>query len=254
MSKLFTLITDSGKDHFTVGRLKGRIYSNCPEAQIVDITHQIQHFNIVDAAFQLGASYASFPKGSVHIMHVYTYYDDPSTWIAFSREGQFFVGPNNGIFSLMFEDLGSDIYEIGTSAQSDWSGFQMAEAAVDLFRDDPWEGYTICEDVDRRIKLQPVISAKEIRGTIIQIDEFHNAITNIDLATFEKVRNGRQFALYFKRFDPITYLSDHYSEVEIGETLCRFNSLGYLEIAINLGKAASTLGLKMNDTIQIEFF
>lgn len=254
MSKLFTLITDSGKDHFTVGRLKGLIYKKCSDAHIIDITHQIQHFNIVDAAYQLSATYDSFPEGTVHIMHVYTYYDDPSKWIAFQKNGHFFVGPDNGIFSLVFNELTEDVYEVGNSNKGGWSGFQMANAAVDVLREDPWEGFEQCDEIDQRINLQPVVGAKEIRGTIIQVDEFDNVITNINLQTFEKVRKGRQFALYFKRFDPITYLSAHYSEVEIGETLCRFNSLGYLEIAINLGEAATALGLKMNDTIQIEFY
>ena len=254
MSKYFTLITDSGKDHFTVGRLKGMIHSRCNHAVVIDITHQIRHFNIVEAAYQLSSTFASFPRGTVHIVHVYTYYDDPSRWIAFEKEGHYFIGPDNGVFSLVFEELNEDVYEIGNSEVEEWSGKQMATAAADLALDGNWERFTMCENIEQKINLQPVIGAKEIRGTVIHIDEFENAITNITKDTFEKVRNGRQFALYFKRFDPITYMCAHYSEVEIGETLCRFNSLGYLEIAINLGKAAGLLGLKLNDTIQIEFF
>lgn len=254
MSKFFTLITDSGKDHFTVGRLKGMIYSNCPGANVVDITHHIRHFNVVEAAYQLSATYDSFPQGTVHIVHVYTYYDDPARWIAFEHEGYYFVGPDNGIFSLAFEGLSAKVYEVGNSASGEWSGRIMAEAAARILQDDPWAAYEECENIERKINLQPVVSAKEIRGTVIYVDEFENAITNISRESFEKVRSGRQFALYFKRFDPITYMCSHYSEVEIGETLCRFNSLGYLEISINLGKAASALGLKLNDTIQIEFY
>ena len=230
------------------------ILSGHPEATIVDITHQIRHFNIVDAAYQMSSTYASFPKGTVHIMHVYTYYDDPSAFIAFEHEGHYFVGPDNGIFSLVFQGLSSPVYLIGDTQTDAWSGKQMAEAAVKILGEEGLESFPEYDEMDQKINLQPVISAKEIRGTVIQVDEFDNAITNISRETFEQVRKGRQFALYFKRFDPITYLCAHYSEVEIGETLCRFNSLGFLEIAINLGKAASSLGLKHNDTIQIEFF
>jgi S-adenosyl-L-methionine hydrolase (adenosine-forming) len=69
---------------------------------------------------------------------------------------------------------------------------------------------------------------------------------------FHKVGHGRPFQLYFKRHDPITSLSTHYNDVAIGETLCLFNS-DYLEITINMGKAAEMLGLKVEDTIQIDF-
>ena len=78
-------------------------------------------------------------------------------------------------------------------------------------------------------------------------------IVNIRRELFEQVGQNREFALYFKRHDPITQLSLHYNDVPIGETLCLFNSADYLEIAINMGKAGSLLGLKMEDTIQIDF-
>ena len=64
----------------------------------------------------------------------------------------------------------------------------------------------------------------------------------------------RNFSLYFKRHDPIERISNHYSDVQIGEVLCLFNSAGYLEIAINMGKAASMLGLKMDESVQLDFY
>jgi S-adenosylmethionine hydrolase len=86
------------------------------------------------------------------------------------------------------------------------------------------------------------------------IDHFENVILNIDRHTFEKISAGRGFQLFFKRRnDPITRLHTFYHEVPEGERVCRFNDSGYLEIAINRGKAASLLGLRIQDAVQIQF-
>jgi S-adenosylmethionine hydrolase len=78
-------------------------------------------------------------------------------------------------------------------------------------------------------------------------------MVNIKKDLFDKLRKGRNFSIFFKRFDPIKRISEHYHDVPIGDTLCLFNSSGYLEIAINMGKASSLLGLKIDESIQIDF-
>ena len=85
------------------------------------------------------------------------------------------------------------------------------------------------------------------------IDQFDNVILNITRTLFDEVGRGRSFELFFKRHDPITVLSTDFHDVAVGGTLCRFNSAHLLEIAINMGKAASLLGLRVEDTVQIDF-
>ena len=97
------------------------------------------------------------------------------------------------------------------------------------------------------------MSTAQIRGSVIYVDHYENVIVNVQKELFERVRNGRHFQLFFKRHDPITQLSRQYHDVSIGETLCLFNDAGYLTIAINMGKAASLLGLKLDDMVQIDF-
>ncbi|SRR6056297_638131 len=255
MRKLFTLITDSGKDHFTVGRMKGLILKEIMDAQIVDITHEIEHFNRVEAAHQLQACYRDFPEQTIHIVHVNAFYSPVSKWVALRANNHFFIGPNNGLFSLVFEEHSYDVHQIGSTADvGQWPGQVMTNAAIHIAEKGTLQDFPICDDYDQRIKLHPVVREKTIRGTVIYIDEYGNVITNITQDLYEKVRKGRQFALYFKRFDPITYVSQHYAEEGVGDTLCRFNSLGFLEIAIHLGRASDLLDLRLNDTVQIEFY
>ncbi|MEL6989154.1 MAG: SAM hydroxide adenosyltransferase, partial [Bacteroidota bacterium] len=104
-----------------------------------------------------------------------------------------------------------------------------------------------------RFQMNPVVGEHYIRGVVVHIDNYENVIININKDLFEQYRKGRNFAIYFKHNDPIRQISQHYHEVPIGETLCLFNSSEYLEIAINMGQAASLLGLKLEETIQIDF-
>jgi S-adenosylmethionine hydrolase len=104
-----------------------------------------------------------------------------------------------------------------------------------------------------RITIQPVITPTRICGTVIHVDNFENVVVNIHRETFEKTLNGRAFSLLFKRNDPITRLSGNYCDVSMGEQLCLFNAAGFLEIAVNMGKASTLLGLKMEDVVEVVF-
>ena len=106
---------------------------------------------------------------------------------------------------------------------------------------------------NEKVNLKPFWTLNQIRGTIIFIDSFENVVVNITYTEFEKARNNRNFLLFYKQKEPISLISADYFDVGIGEVLVKFNTEGYLEIAINMGKAASYLNLKVNETIQINF-
>ena len=112
----------------------------------------------------------------------------------------------------------------------------------------------VVANFSRKLVIQPVITSNQIRATIIHIDHFENAVVNLRKDMFERVRNERNFALYYKQNDPITFLSKDYGDVAIGDALAFFNSAGYLEIAINMDKASSMLNLFKNEMIQINFY
>ena len=88
---------------------------------------------------------------------------------------------------------------------------------------------------------------------MVYIDKFENVILNIQRELFERIGGGRPFELFFKRHSPIVELSVNHYDVTVGEMLCRFNSADLLEIAINMDKAASLLGMKVEDTVQVDF-
>ena len=157
----------------------------------------------------------------------------------------------------MFDDLEeSKIYVIAPANSENISvNAIFAHAAAYLGHGLPIEEIgPVVSIFNTKLVIQPVVTANQIRATIIHIDHFENVVVNLKKELFDRVRNGRQFELYFKPNDPITFLSKDYGDVAIGDPLAFFNSSGYLEIAINMDKASSMLNLLKNEMIQINFY
>ena len=98
---IITLTTDFGTKDYFLPVIKGAILSATPQAQLIDITHAITPYDIVEAAFIFQNCWHRFPKGTVHLISVNDYYSKDARYIAFEKEGHFFIGPDNGLFSLI---------------------------------------------------------------------------------------------------------------------------------------------------------
>lgn len=253
---IITLTTDFGTRDYYAGALKGALLRQCAGAQLIDISHSITAYDIVQAAFVVQNAYPEFPEGSIHLIGVNCVYDSHFRFVAARYQGHFFVAPDNGVLTLLFENLPEvDLREVPTSDAVHFPAkHAFVVAAAHLAANQQFEELgSPAGPLLQRISLQPVIMANRIRGTVIHIDNFENAIVNIRKDTFEKVVQEQPFSLFFKRNDPITQLSTHYSDVPVGEPLCLFNSAGYLEIAVNMGRAASLLGLKVEEVVEVVF-
>lgn len=235
--------------------LKGSLLRRNAELNIVDVSHQVKPYDIVQGAFILGNAYAHFPQGSIHLLCI----DNaaaPLSLIAFQHNGHYFIGPDNGIFSLMFNELPAKCYRLDVPNNDPFPLKEALAQAVEhlTFGKPLLEIGLPAGKTERRIALQPVISPSQIRGSVIYVDHYDNVIVNIQRPLFEKVGNGRGFGLFFKRHDPIVQLSRNYHDVPVGDTLCLFNAADHLEIAINMGRAGSLLGLKLDDMVQVDFY
>lgn len=252
---IVTLTSDFGLKDYYVAIIKGAILRESPDLQIVDITHHVSHHNIVQAAFVLKNAYKSFPDGTLHIVSVNTHYSKDGSFLLLEHEGHFFLLPDNGTLTLLLDSIPASITRIFPDNFAEQTlNALYAKIAKQLASGNPVaELGEASGDIEQRITLQAVISPAQIRGSVIHIDNYENVVVNITKELFEKVGEGRNFRLYFKRHDPILKLSEHYQDVPIGEELCLFNAANYLEIAINMGHAASLLGLKIDDTVQIDF-
>ncbi|GAB5555386.1 MAG: SAM-dependent chlorinase/fluorinase [Saprospiraceae bacterium] len=250
---LVTLTTDFGLQDPYLAILKGTLLCETPDLSLVDISHNVKNFDIVQTAYVFKTAFKSFPPGTIHLITVNDLSTVAPSYLVFKQFDQFFICPDNGILGLIMDKHQGAVYRIGAIPDLG-NKKQIAVLINKLIRKVPLDQLgELTEEVVQRFTLQPVINNNQIRGTIIYIDNYDNAISNIKRSLFEQVGAKRPFEISFKRHPSIETLSADYGSVEIGMPLCLFNQADYLEIAINMGKAASLLGLRLEEMIQIDF-
>ena len=255
---IITLTTDLGDKDIYQAALKGSILKLLPGVNIVDITHSVAAFNVQQAAFILKNCFYYFPETSVHLIGIDTVYNTETRYLAVRYKGHYFVGADNGIFSLMFDNDPDEMVEINIMQDLKFLHFPLADifvkAACHLASGGMLKDIGLpVSTIEKKMNLQPVIEKNVIKGVVIYIDSFQNVITNVTKEFFNKVQQGRRFTLYFKRNETINHLSWHYNEVPEGEKLCLFGISDHLEIAINKGNASGLLGLTLGDSVIIDF-
>jgi S-adenosylmethionine hydrolase len=255
---IITLTTDLGDKDIYQAALKGSILKLLPTVNIVDITNSVAAYNIQQAAFILKNSFYYFPEATVHLIGIDTVFNNDTRYLAVKYKEHYFVGADNGIFSLMFDQDPDEIYEITIMQDLKFLHFPLADifvkAACHLAKGGKLKEIGIpVNDIEKKMNLQPVIEKNLIKGVVIYIDSFQNVITNITKEFFNTVQQGRRFMLSFKRNETISHLSWHYNEVPEGEKLCLFGISDHLEIAINKGNASGLLGLNLGDSVIIDF-
>jgi len=255
---IITLTTDLGDKDIYQAALKGSILKLLPSVNIVDITNNVSAFNIQQAAFILKNSFHYFPDNTVHLIGIDTVFNTSTKFLAIKYNNHYFVGADNGIFSLMFKTIPAEMVEINIMQDLKFLHFPLADifvkAACHLATGGKLEdiGEPI-DTIENKMTLQPVVEKNLIKGSVIYIDAFQNVITNITKDFFNSVQQGRRFILYFKRNETISELSWHYNEVPEGEKLCLFGISDHLEIAINKGNASGLLGLNLGDSVILDF-
>ena len=258
---IITLTTDLGTvDHY-VSAVKATILRQLDNANIVDISHDIPSFNIIHAAFVLKNVYQEFPPGSIHIIGVNAETNEDNSHLAVYANGHYFVGTDNGIFSLLLDLKPDKIVEITTNRDSDNENFPVkdvfAKAACHIARGGTLEiiGTEIKQFSKEFAKLEALHDKNSIRGSIIHVDHYGNAITNISQRLFKDVAKGRAYTINLgsKEHYSLNTIKRKYNEVQAGDAVALFISTDFLTISINNGSASSLMGLHINDTVRIEF-
>jgi S-adenosylmethionine hydrolase len=285
---IITLTTDYGlKDHF-VAALKGKIYTEYPTAAVIDISHDIDPFNTVEASYIINAAYANFPKGSVHIIGVDAEWSKENQHLAMLWNEHFFICADNGILSMLIQKIvpekivSINIHDRMPSDASDLDvfirvGCHLAKGGLLNV-----VGKEITQ-IKQVTELQPVVSAdkKTIKGYVIYIDHFGNIVTNISKTLFHEIGKGRAFEIPLfqsianqrttnrRNSLPIKSIENKYSDIAKNDTydlknyegskLALFNEAGFLEIALfrsnptTVGSASSLLGINYQDAIVVNF-
>lgn len=244
-----TLLSDFGLHDASVAYAKGILKQYVPHIAIIDITHQIQPFHLQQAAYILASCYNSFPKNTCHISLFDVFYNKESTLLLCEKDEQYFLAPDNGILSLAFDGGIEKVWSCKKLKAEE--GFKkwlhtVGEMMVQLEKQPPNQlNLSPGELKNVPTHWLPKIEGNTVECHVIHIDRFENVVLNITQAQFQKIGRSRNFRIQFMRDEEITEISKHYTDVREGEKLCRFNTAGYLEIAINRGRAATLFGLKL---------
>ncbi|KPL25918.1 MAG: hypothetical protein AMS23_04060, partial [Bacteroides sp. SM1_62] len=196
---IVTLTTDWKANDYYVGAIKGKILSQSTQAQVIDISHQVPTFNITQAAFILRNCFYNFPKGSVHIIGVNTEGGKDMPFLLVEYNKHYFIGTDNGIFGLLFSEKPDRIIELRSPAElRSFTSFSIfAEAASRLANGDKPDSLgRVVKKYQERIPLRAAIDQSVITGSVIYIDSFRNAITNITRDLFDRIGDNRPFEIY----------------------------------------------------------
>jgi len=241
---IITLTTDFGLADPYVGVMKGVILGIAPDVQIVDITHQVPSYDVIETAAVLSSAYQYFPPETVHIVVVDPGVGSPRRPIAAASDGHVFVAPDNGVLSFVL-DKAAAVYHITNERlfrhplSSTFHGRDIfAPVAAHLAQGTP------ITSVGARIT-DP--ARKPYPGPcVLRIDKFGNIITNLrpeDLRPGSSIRIGGV---------SISRLRQTFAEADPGELCAIVGSTGFIEIILNQGSAAETLKVASGAEIEVE--
>jgi S-adenosyl-L-methionine hydrolase (adenosine-forming) len=258
---IITLTTDFGTRDAYVAAMKGTIASMHPECRIIDITHDISPQDVMEAAFVLKQAYPYFPADTVHVAVVDPGVGTTRRGIAIRSDGQYFVGPDNGLFALVLDSPAETIVELSrpdywrvATPSSTFHGRDIfAPVAVHLAN-----GVNVTDLGPRAESLSPlhwalpIVDQQGFQGWIVHIDRYGNCITNVTASDFQELRRHRGMKCITGGVI-LRELSTTYAEVDSGEPVLLVNSSGLLEIAVNGGSAAQLFGIRKGASVKIVF-
>lgn len=270
---IITLTTDYGiKDHF-VASVKGKILTALPDAQIVDISHCIDLYSIANASYVLFGAYKNFPKGTIHMVLVEAEMFDQTSFLLTRFDGHYFLTANNGAITLLAEpeDV-TEIIDLEIPGSCSDTVSLYTYIAAKLLKEDLFEGLgtkIAYDDCELLVELRPKIADDEnsIKGAVIYIDHYGNAVTNISRDLFERVRKQRKFVINAVRYR-ISRINEFYADFNTqvkslreyeGDMLFIFNDLDFLQMSIyksdlnNVGNARTMFGISYRDSVIVEF-
>ncbi|HZE26257.1 MAG TPA: SAM-dependent chlorinase/fluorinase [Terriglobales bacterium] len=259
---IITLTTDFGlNDHF-IGTMKGVILAIEPEAQIVDICHSVQAFDVLDGALTIAQAYSYFPSGTVHMVIV-----DPGVGTArrpllVSSDRHHFVAPDNGVLSLIYQreqrlsarHVTGEHYFLQPVSKTFHGRDVFSPIAAYLSKGvDPAKfGEAVTDFVRFSAPKPKLVDETTLRGVVLKVDRFGNLVTNITPqdAPMLFTENASGFKIVIGKRE-ITEIKSAYALGAPGEVFGILGSMGYLEIAANRGAATQILGVGKGSDVNV---
>jgi S-adenosyl-L-methionine hydrolase (adenosine-forming) len=248
-----TLTTDFGFNDHYVGTIKGVILDIVPDGQIVDICHSVQPFDVLDAALTIAQAYSYFPTGTVHLVVVDPGVGTSRRPIIASSDRHHFVGPDNGVMSLIYareermhvRHVTADHYYLQPISNTFHGRDIFAPIAAYLAKGVETEkfGEEISDFVRFNAPTAKAVDDHSLRGVVLKVDRFGNLVTNITErdAPFLFKEDPPAFKITVGGYE-VTEIKENYAQGAPKQVFGIIGSMGYLEIAANRGSAAQIVG------------
>lgn len=255
---IITLTTDFGSQSHFVAELKGKIAKILPMSTVIDITHSLPPFQLIETAFILKNSIFHFPENTIHAVGVDSSLAVHKALIIAKQNHQFLITADNGIVPMVFSEAPFEYHRIAVS-DNDYFSFKNSfpHYLLELINC----GYDLEKMNGESAGIKPMhlqkpyITKGQINFEVIYIDSFGNAYTNLTKNEFTEAVGDRKFRIYLSRVESVNKIHNSYTDVPEGEKVCFFDENGYMVIAINRDKASQLLGLKRESKqLLIEIF
>jgi S-adenosyl-L-methionine hydrolase (adenosine-forming) len=250
---VITLTTEWKPNDIYYGIIKGKLCSKCPDTVIIDNAGNIPAFNIAHASFVIRNTYNNYPKGTVHVICVHSEAGEKQDHLIVRAKDHYFVGTDNGIFNLILNGEPEEVIKIEHNGTLDELEI-FASAAADILAGKKLSDLgTTVKSLSERYPLRATIDKDVIIGSVIFIDSYGNAISNITREIFFRVFDDRKFRIQIQSNKNYTEnISQRYSDVAVGEMLARFNQFDLLEISINGADVSELLNITVGSAIRVD--
>ena len=258
---IITLTTDYGTQDHLVGTLKGVILKINPEAKIVDLNHNVVPYDVLDGALSIGAAYSYFPPRTVHVVIVDPGVGTQRRPLLVSGDQHYFLAPDNGVLSLIYEKESSLIARHITAGHYFLNPISNTFHGRDIFApvaawlSKTWQTGSFGDEVTDVVRFglpKPKASNQAIKGVVLRIDHFGNLVTNLTLEDLPKavVSSGKLKLQVGNK--TIQQLAQTYAQGTPDEPCAILGSSGFLEISVNKGNAARALGVQRGAEVTLE--
>lgn len=257
-----TLTTDWGTAGSYVGMFKAKLVRLLPGVQIVDISHSIPPFSVNDAVYALKPVYSLFGARTIHVVSVARseHYEKNREFICFQYNQQYFIGPNNGLWSMLLPKEPEFVFSLNdiiktnnqSFSESDIFSYAISKIALDVSLDSFGKKIEYYKGPALR---EPIKEEKRIIGTYSYFDTYGNGITNISKQVFDEVGKGRPFLITSGRVQNKTdkLYSDYEHLTDDNHIVALFNVSGFLEISIPFASLKS-IYCESNTKVMVAFF
>ncbi len=260
MRPIIAMLSDFGsRDHYA-GVMKGVMLGICPDATLVDVSHDLPAHDIQAAARELGATYKFFPAGTIFLVVIDPGVGTQRRGIAAEAGDWKFVGPDNGVLTGVFQDtpakrvveLTERRYARPTVSRTFEGRDRFAPAAAWLARGVHLtalgRAITDYQTLDLH---RPEFDGVVLRGRVVRVDRFGNIVTNLDRRSCERVTEGASAVQLTVGAHVIARIVSTYADLAPGEVGALFGSTDHLECAMPSASAAERLGVPVGDPVEL---